>query len=285
MINKLMPQYFRLGEFVANLHIKGILHPDLKLDNIGYDDDLNIKLLDFADVIFLKFPEDLKNENIDKLTKSFFPLIRNISFDDLSWFRCGYIYRGGNISDFIFNNSINNGLCSFNYIDIEEEIGGFSVCLSEDDFNLAMEWKDIDFNIINSRFLSLSQFEDLPVRNNLAHGNKYYFNLYYLLNYYNIFTEKDDNVNRNIIIFNMGITAYNHKKFIVTYGLLQKFNNNYKKCGNNKILEEYVVVYNNVLNEIEKKVTNYKTTIKKSIEYDIPQLLWILDNIEMQNNG
>lgn len=198
MIRKILPSYFRIGELISELMLRGIIHPDLTLENIGFDNG-DFKILDYADIKFFDYPDGISVDRIKQITQSLFPLIRGSEFEDISWLRCGLICRGGNIANIVFDNSINNGLSCFNFLSTKIKINKYEIRLNDKDILMASAWKKIDFSVVFSRYLILEKFENLPIRKNIEGINRYYFDLYYLVvNYF--FSKKGVDGNKLIIL-------------------------------------------------------------------------------------
>lgn len=283
MIRKILPSYFRIGEFISELMLRGIIHPDLILENIGFDNG-NFKLLDYADVKFFNYPDEINPDRIRQITQSLFPLIRGSEFEDISWLRCGLICRGGNIANIVFDNSINNGLSCFNFLTVDIEIDKYEIKLNDKDILMASSWKKIDFSAIFSHYLILEEFENLSIRKNVEGINKYYFDLYYLVVYYYFFSKKGIAENNLIILLNIGMTAYKHKKVVMAYGMIMKALMYTGKCNieNSHIVLFYKKIVEKIIEENDFLISAIKNIVDETIEYDIPQLIWILESLEIR---
>lgn len=278
MIKKIRPDYFRLGEFLAKLQINGIIHPDFTLNNLGINRSGQIVISDSSDIILFKYPEELDIDKINRLAKSLFPIIRKRSFEDISWFRLGFVSRGGYISNKIFNSTLQYGLSSFNFTGMQEKFNFTNtINFNCDELRLAQEWKVIDFHSVFKQALTLQDFEKLPMRRQITNINKFYFDLYYLVSYYYLFCKISDVQNMATVLLNLGNTACMYNKIIMAYGLLLKLGEYVK---NNPIFLNIQPLRDKILKKSENIISPYKNLIEESIKYDLPQMLWILEDIE-----
>ena len=111
--------YYRLGEYVAEIMLNGIYHPDMQISNIGFRPGEAAPLfLDYPEVEKFKMPEELDADRIRQLTEAIFPLIEAMdgSFLFNSYFRAGYLGYGGVLTWELFTNAINNGFSSNIYV-------------------------------------------------------------------------------------------------------------------------------------------------------------------------
>ncbi len=282
MINKIMPLSFRLGEFVSELQIDGIRHPDLKIENLGYNEQMDITVLDFADSSFVEYPDEM-----DIMMKCLMPLLRRFDFEKMSRFRLGYICRGGMVADVIFSNlSTKKNINSSMFIKYENLFIDRQYTNIEN-LEQAKEWKDTHVNEIFSKFYSLSDFEKLKIRNNIRLDNKYYLDMYFMVVYYYIMEEKIDYFNMCNILLNLAFNEYKNCNNIVSYGLVMKclslmpLINSQEGTKIVSQLEYYInKLYLSLKDNIN--VTGYKSVIDNIVNYaaDISQILWQLSDIE-----
>ena len=80
-----MMSYFIFGSNIADIILKGILHPDMQLKNFGirknvseYPGFMNnvFVCLDYADIQKFNIPDDLDDNMIRRLTRSLFPIFK-----------------------------------------------------------------------------------------------------------------------------------------------------------------------------------------------------------------
>ena len=79
------------------------------------------------------------------------------------------------------------------------------------------------------------------------------------------------------VLLNLGNTAYMYNKIIMAYGLLLKLGEYVK---NNPIFLNIQQLRDKILKKSENIISPYKNLIEESIKYDLPQMLWILEDIE-----
>lgn len=266
--------YFKWGELSAIFLLSGILHPDLTLNNLGFKENNVLTTYDYGDIEFFKFPEELLNkEIIRKLTESILASIMSITentdekFKAINLFRCGYISKGGNLAHLLFNNTINNGVYSFKFLNISKKLKKYNFKLTQNDLNLICEWK---------YFNNTESFKNIDIKK-ISEKNRYYLNFRYLILYYYYFYFKNDILNINVILMNMIILAYNQGKGLIAYGILLKYMKNKKR--NTFIANSS---FQKVICEIQSEYSYLKNEIRKFLEYDMSEFLWILNDISIE---
>lgn len=201
MINRIMPIGFLLGEFVADLQIRGFHHPDLKKDNLGTTDLNEIKIIDFADIIRVEYPY-----TIDKMSRALMPLIREMNIEILTQFRFGYIARGGLISEKIFRRlEVKNNVVPFDETSIETTLDKFLDNFDERDYRFSEMWSEINFDVLYKSYVPIIRFEEFKNRHMMDSITRYYTNKYYLSVYLNYFEEKDDLFNQGYVLMQLSI--------------------------------------------------------------------------------
>lgn len=109
--------YYIIGEFAAELMLKGHIQPDFKMENIGIDrNECRLKFVDYADMFIRKIPDDLDENLLRQLTESLFSLVRSIdNYKYISSMRAGFTARGGVLADIIWLKLANKGFNSLSY--------------------------------------------------------------------------------------------------------------------------------------------------------------------------
>ena len=286
---------YELGEFVAEVMLKGIIHPDMQLKNISSDPPF--KFVDFADVQCINMPSDLfintnntdQNKNIRLLTESLFSRLDQQLFENFlysSYFRAGFTAKGGLLGNFIFFNAANKGYFSIpnakkklklknpellNNIEVSYNI---SHVQKDNVISSIDEWKKIPLSSITlNNFSCLESYYNSAEVKKCSIGNRYYLDCLYFNRCY---MELPICVHPNLI-YNMAESALSHRFFFTAYGLLKKGVSMLQSSS------DLIQFYNQALNKnfiVQELAVNNYFYIEDLLNLDLLELLWILNDLD-----
>lgn len=276
--------YYRLGEFVAEIMLNGIYHPDMQISNIGFRPGEAAPLfMDYPEVEKFEMPEELDADRIRQLTEAIFPLVEAMegSFLFNSYFRAGYLGYGGVLTWELFANAINNGFSSNVYVKhpkVKEEYDASG--LSKDLASAIEEWKSIDLKEVKlETYKTLDEYNQSDLRKNISMQNKFYLDMHYFYRGCILFNSREDAaIALAPTILNMALAATNYGMPYTEYGLL-------KKCLN-------IEHGNRQINQIcRQEIKKLKFLNNQSIsfinhcveKFDLYELLWILYDEDIFN--
>lgn len=293
--------FYNLGEFVAETMLKGIMHPDMQLANIGQRDGQFI-FIDFADIIQIDVPNCLSADICEQLTKCLIPLIEDMidSFSKMSSFRMGFIARGGLLGYVIFLNTINLGISSSLYVKSRFIPSTYdSTFLYSDEGKTSIRnWKEIPFDQIS--ILEFPLYDKMKRQLRPTETNQYYLDILYCnLNYisslilangasFNAGSPIKVIPNNSLILESCNLTniycikkfafaALHQKLYYTAYGLLYK-------CLESKFTDK------NLICECKEKISYITDSIPitsrihnfimRNLNLDLFEFMWILDDLE-----
>ncbi|MGV2881739.1 hypothetical protein [Paenibacillus taichungensis] len=263
------------GRAIAELQRKGLVNPDLKLNNLAITTE-KIIMIDFAATKEINYPLDWK-----KIVPSLMSLMRELEDDYIGAFRYGYIVNGGPISTYIFdylrivrNLNVYRKHEEVNYFVTETNLTSINEAISEDR-NWSMLYKKYYEKTSNFR----EWFESIERRNIHSLNSLVIIDELSLLNHIiRGFMEK------NIVIILEGIlnlqNMFFHKKeYLLSYGLLKYCLYLTKICGS--IIPEELIrkissrkINNNLIDKV--KMDNVDSA---SIDLNFFMYYWCLDDI------
>ena len=274
--------YYMIGEFAAELMLKGYIQPDFKIENIGIDINENrLIFVDYADMFIRKIPDDLDENLLRQLTESLFSLVRSIdNYKYISIMRAGFTARGGILADIIWQNLANKGFTSLSYKEIFDNKLNYSAI---DDLTLEIttkqiiQWKAIPFDKVKIGVLpSLIIFLDSDIRKQTPSISLYYLDRMYYSRCYNKLAEKDFDEDP-ILIMNMGMAAFRNNKKYCAFGLLSKC------IDMTQINSEINKKCTKVLNKL-RHTKHLSPALKKLIldyvDHELFEFLWILNDVD-----
>lgn len=275
-------KYYRMGELLAVLMLKGANHPDMQEDNVGIRDGRCV-LVDFADVKFFEFPEGINKDILSRLTDSIFPSIEKIlkNYELVSSFRAGFISIGGVIGKQVFDNAASKGLSSFSYIQ-----PGIKAAQSADyilDNNVLNEWKT--FIIDKLRYEedgnAITHF-DHKALDELSDLNRYYVFQMIVLKGYSEIDNAEDAMPFWLTALHFACEAIAQGFYYTGYGVLRKILHLCKRAY------KPIVLYHAKIEELlEDKglKDDVKKVIEANMDFNLFQLLWLLNDVDMVNKN
>lgn len=277
MVDKEKIFNFALGEVVATAMLKGILHPDMQLCNLGFRDNGQIVFLDYADVSAIAIPDELDTDNIRRLTESLFPLLDDLNgFPAISYFRAGFVSKGGFFGRSIFSNACNSGFSSLSFLSDRDVEVSFALPTLRGSA-LIKEWVQIETDNISIRkYNTLEKYQQSPERRSLSPFNCYYLDCLYFgrsfIGLQSIGEQMRDNI--TCLLLNMANSALCFNLPATAYGL-------YHKC----------ISLHPQIPKIDARcrdgIKNSKITgchiadfIADCLHLDLIELLWVLDDLD-----
>lgn len=277
MIDKEKIFYFALGEFVATTMLEGIINPDMQLCNIGVRNSEQFAFLDFPNLSKVTIHDDLDDNNIRRLTESLFPILDDLkSFSSISYFRAGFVSKGGYFGRSIFSNACNNGFSSLSFLSDGNVEVSFAIPTLQNSA-LIKEWIQIETDNVNIRkYETLEKYQNSSERKSVSPFNCYYLDCLYFVRSFlglqNIGELMRDNI--ACLLLNMANSALYFNLPATAYGL-------YHKC----------ISLHPQIHEID---TLCRDGIKKSkiargciadfiadcLHLDFIEFLWVLDDLD-----
>lgn len=276
-------QNYHLGEFIAEFILKGFTHSDMQRTNIEFDGQ-KFKFVDYADIKRISIPEDLSENTVKKMTTSLFPVINEIigDFTMMSYFRAGFVARGGVLGDMIFSNMSNMGFNSLKYLCTENiEIPYDASSLYSDDKTIDSIVRWINFPLERmtlKNFSSLDSFNFSNERRAVNTFTRYYLDNLYLIRCY-IYFSPFRNTKPQIasLIVNMALSAQHFGELYTAYGLFQKTLNLQSNISKVNSLCKNGLHKISYSNKLDSKITAF---IDKCIDLELLELLWILNDLD-----
>lgn len=272
---------FHYGEFAGKIITKGIIHPDLQMENIGFS-ERGMLLNDFADAEKIQIPNDLSVHNINRLSASLYPLFDSFpTYKDKSSFIAGFSSRGGALADIILMNCLNDGLASFSFIEKKPTNITFNFCLEQRLGNgrtseIIKEWCDSPVeDIVGKNITSLFFYGASEERNSISLSNRYYLDRYfYSCSYLRIPADQ-----LPALYANAGCSAFKYDKSYRAYGLLKKAIP--MLSGKWQPLKKIVADCFNKTIHMKKLNSEYMALIDAYIDKDYFELTWFIDDLDL----
>lgn len=277
-------KYYRLGEFVACVMLKGIIHPDMKEDNLGTRYDGSIVLSDFAEVEKVILPDELSEHTVRKFTEAIFPPMDNIlkSFEFVSSFRAGFVSVGGLLGQSIFANASNNGLSSFLYLSHAPDSHKYDPSIVYVDSAAIKEiegWKRLVMHRLLNDTNGMLDIEAIQVAvNNVDKRYSYQLDNLLLLKAYAEKENADKEFAFWITALHTACNSIKHGMIYTGYGILRKV---LHMCEH---AYPQIVIYHAKIEELlegRKLSDNIKQFIEECMEYNFFEVIWILNDIDM----
>ena len=273
--------YYRRGNTVAGIMLKGAIHPDMHEDNFGKESNI---LVDFgSEVKFYEFPDELDENKVRQLTEALFPPTEKIvkSFEKMSWFRAGFIGWGGELAAAVFSNAARNNISSFPYCKaiFDKREYDISEIFSVEAKNRLREWKHFICNDLLDENTRNIDYAAVPVVLEKTQGrNRYYIELLVMISAVMTLEAKSNE------LMSVWLTALHfacrsiEMGYIYTgYGILRKV---LHWCGQAYIP---IVQYHAKIEEMlegYKLRQDIKDFIEESTKYDFMEFLWIVNDID-----
>ena len=272
--------YYIIGEFAAELMLKGRIQPDFKMENIGMGEYGPI-FVDYANIFIRKIPYDLDEKLLRQLTESLFSLVRSIdNYKYISIMRAGFIARGGTLADIIWQNLANRGFTSLAYKGIFDNELNYTAI---DDLTLAIttkriiQWKEIPFHKVKIGLLpNIGIYFDSDIRKETPSISLYYLDRLYYSRCYNKLNEKDSDEDP-ILIMNMGMSAFRNNKKYSAFGLLSKCIN---MIETNSEINKQSTKALNKLRHTKHLSPELKKLILDFVDHELFEFLWILNDVD-----
>lgn len=277
-------KYYYLGEFVACIMLKGVIHPDMQEDNIGYKDGKCV-LMDYSDIDTFKFPDGLDLKVVNRLTDALFPPLEKIlkNFELMSFFRAGFISVGGLLGKAIFDNVSNNGISSFEYIstDLKRNRNDSSYLFTPVNKKLIKEWKNIILNELGYEKSGNIDTKSIPfIIDNVSDENSFYMNQLLVLKTYVEKCEAEEYKEFWMGALHFACESIKRGYFYTGYGILRKV------LHMSKYAHPLILMYHAKVDEMlegKSLLESLKHFIENNLEYNFFQVLWILNDIDYFN--
>lgn len=275
--------YYALGEFAAKIMLRGIIHPDMQQENIGFDGQ-NFKFIDHADVRTIDMPNELSEDIVRQLTASLFPMMKSFmkDFAYMSYFRAGFTSFGGVLGHTLFSNTSNMGVSSFRYV-CDNPIGvsyNASFLYTNEETNSSiMEWNHCPLEKITLQgFPNLDAYNLSNERHSVSPSTMFYMdNLYFVRCYLGLSQIKEAVSQLPILVLNMATSALHFGLKYTAYGLLQN------ALIMRSPIDEVNSICKNALNALYSSSglnTDIVSFIDRCTDFDLMELLWILDDLD-----
>lgn len=274
--------YYALGEFAAKVMLRGIVHPDMQHENIGFDGQ-NFRFVDHAEIHTIAMPNELSEDTVRQLTTSLFPLIKPFmkDFTCMSYFRAGFTSFGGVLGHILFSNTTNMGVSSFRYVcdDAANISYDASFLYTNEDISSAIiEWNHCPLEKITLQgFPSLDAYNFSNERCSVSPFTMFYIdNLYFVRCYLGLSQVKEAVSQLPILVLNMATSAQHFGLKYTAYGLYQK------ALTMRSSIDEVNSMCVNALKTLSSSVLNDAiiSFINSCTEFDLLELLWILDDLD-----
>ena len=272
--------YYIIGEFAAELMLKGHIQPDFKMENIGMGEYGSI-FVDYANMFIRKIPYDLDEKLLRQLTESLFSLVRSIdNYKYISIMRAGFTARGGALADIIWQNLANRGFTSLAHKGILDNELNYTAI---DDLTLEIttkriiQWKEISFHKVKIGSLpNIGIYFDSDIRKETPSISLYYLDRLYYSRCYNKLNEKDSDEDP-ILIMNMGMSAFRNNKKYSTFGLLSKC---IDMTETNSEINKQCTKVLNKLRHTKHLSPALKKLILDFVDHELFEFLWILNDAD-----
>lgn len=284
-MNKIQGNYsfYALGEFIAKVMLRGIIHPDMHFSNIGFDGQ-NFKFVDIADIHTIDIPDELSEDTVRQLTTALFPLMKEFmkDFTHMSYFRAGFTAYGGILSHAIFSNATNMGLSSFKYMCEESPNITYDASILHSDAatkSTMKEWntRPLDKMTLND-FPNLDAYNLSSERRETSPLTMFYLDtLYFTHCYLGLSQINEAESQLPIWVLNMAVSAQNFGLNYTAYGLFKK------TLSMKGILPEIAAMCDNGLKAISDSFNlnpDISVFINDCISLDFFELLWILNDLD-----
>lgn len=275
-----MNQAYAIGEFAADIMLKGVIQKDFKLDNIGFSNS-NPVFVDYADCVNFSIPNELNEEFLREISESLFSLIRSLkTFESVSTVRAGLIAKGGILADIAWRNLSNNGVNALSYkslIDKSLKYDGINELKNEINRNRIIQWKDMPLdNITIEKYRDLVSYKNSDIRKGTSSFLKFHLDRLYYIRCYNELIKSNAN-QIPIPIMNMGVTAFRDDKKYCAFGLLNKC---IAMSKNNTMMDQMCEKSLRKLIHTKRLSPKLKKLILENLDLEFFELLWLLDDID-----
>lgn len=275
-------QYFLLGKLVAMITLRGCIHPDMQLANIGWRTPIEPVFVDTADLVHLPIMDNLNYHTINRYTEALFSLLDDIpsSLHSISYFRMGYVSYCGFIGDIIFKNARNNGLSSSIFTNSPMNTVSFdpSHFLSTDCSGILAEWWSLPlekaclFNIKKSKTDSL--FNSI---NSLSTINRFYLlQLNLSLEYLSLSGKNIPLVFLSFETFKLANLANKIGLQYTAYGLYKKSFVHASNPMVKAVSADQIITYERH-NKLDKSTLHF---ISENVERNLFEFMWILSDLD-----
>lgn len=281
--------YFELGEFVGEIMVQGIIHPDMTKSNLPFDfNTLCYRFVDFAEIRKIQIPEELDDNNIRCMTEALFPVIDGTdgSFSLCSYFRAGFIANAGILGWKLFANASSNGYTSSVYTRREwKNFEPSKMKMNSELINSINKWKSVEKDAITiKQFSSLQEYNDSDIRKSLSDKDRFYLDMLYLIRCAFSFLNEDKTKSALASAeMNMALVAANNNMPYTEYGLLKKCLKS--RLGVKEIDEICKQRSIQILVSGNLDPDGIEFVDKCTDMYDLFELLWILNDEDLFENG
>ena len=280
-----MMPFFVFGSNIADIILKGILHPDMQLKNFGRRENVSeyhgfmnnfFVCLDYADIQEFNIPDDLDDNMIRRLTRSLFPIFKDLkSFSNISYFRAGFVSKCGHLGRELFSNACNNGLSSLSLATGNSVNFSYVPSLKSE---IIREWVNFNVDDVNPlKYRTLIDYQDSQERHRISLHNMYYLDYLFFMRSYTVLSELKDDVSIIVLILNLAVSSLSFNLPITAYGLFRKcLSLNPQMPEVNQMCKDgihNIVKCGKINNIIDKIITQY-------LNDDLFELMWILDDLD-----
>lgn len=275
--------YYSLGEFVAKVMLRGIIHPDMQQSNIGFDGQ-NFKFADFAEARTIVMPEELSEDTVRQFTTSLFPSMKSFmkDFSAMSYFRAGFIAMGGVLGHTIFSNALNMGVSSFRYVCNDTFSVSYDASFLYTDESIAAaitEWNCSPLDKLTLKdFPTMDSYNLSTERRSATPFTMFYMdNLYFIHCYLGLSSVREAVTQIPILVLNMATSAQHFGLKHTAYGLFKK------ALAIKSPIHEVVSMCENGLKALSDSCvlnSDIVAFINDCTDFDLLELLWILDDLD-----
>ena len=271
-----------IGTFVADTMMKGIIHPDMQLCNIGCRGNGQIAFCDFADADIIRLPDELDGENLRRLTESLFPLIDGIKdYHSLSYLRAGFISNGGILARSVFLNARNNGFSSLSFVCDESPELSYDASGIFNAAPMIREWVSTELSAVTPKnYSTLASYNESDKRKGISPYNMYYLDQLYFFRSYMLFKSHSEALNDQIavLMLNMAQSALCFNIPVTAYGI------SVKCLSSGSHIKSIPEMCRNVMKKStsEGNIPDHITAfVAECAEcHDLYEFLWILDDLD-----
>ena len=274
---------YMLGVFISDTITRGILHPDITLDNIGIRSGHGLVYIDYADASTIDIRNELTSEKVRQWTESLFPIFDELStYQEKSYLRAGLIAHGSLLIEILMKNGHNFGFSSFSFmqdvdIDLSEDWLPMNCIDKAEIADIIDEWNQTEKKHDYKHYTALENYFNCNERKRMSATNLFYYDQLYFLDAYFIIPKE----HYPILYYYMAASAYENKRYCRAYGLFRKAAPLFKKghYSFNTLLEKTKTYMIDIV--LNGHITmECKQVIDKIYEDDYFQLLWHLDDLD-----
>ncbi len=269
--------YFALGEFVATTMLEGIINPDMQLCNIGVRNIEQFAFLDFPDLSKVTIPDDLVDNNIRRLTESLFPILDDLkSFASKSYFRAGFVSKGGYFGRSIFSNACNNGFSSLSFLSDGDVEVPFAIPTLQNSA-LIKEWIQIETDNVNiKKYRTLEKYQNSSERKSVSPINCYYLDCLYFVRSFLGLQNIGELMRDNIawLLLNMANSALYFNLPATAYGLY------HKSISLHPRVHEIDTLCRDGIKRSKIAGSRIADFIADCLHLDLIEFLWVLDDLD-----